>query len=291
MRRINGRILVRHLFWILIACHASVVWAVNEPEYASVEDAIAALAGPAIRSQMTAAKYLAQHPDQSVRPLMTLVEKREKGWIFGCSALSKCRDERVVPFFVRLLRNNFYEKEADGTRKQYGFGSTNGCMVFPFLYGGVLARTLGEMGDKQAIPVLKEAIKEGDAEVKLKAYLALYKLGGLSLDELFDVAKKNSDPRMNFTDTIVGVGWSSIHSDSPFALVVFDRIIRELPDQKYAVASAHYWKIQCFELRKHYTAALLECDEVMKFPEFPNLTRQMGERRAKLKALLDAQPR
>ena len=261
--------------------------AAGEANYTNVLDAIAALTRSSGQSQWEAVEYLAKHPEQSVPPLMQMVEKQENGWIFASGALTRSMDARVVPFYIGLLRNNFYAKEADGTRKQYGLGSKNGCTVWQFIYGGVLARSLGEMGDKRAIPVLKQAAKQGDTEVRKNAYEALYKLRALSLDELFKMAKDKSDPEVNIPDIIEGIGWANIHSDPRFAIMLFDRVIAALPSYEYEVASAHFWKAQCFELLKQYDDAIRECNEVTKFPRYNNLTSQVKEQQIRLKKLLD----
>jgi len=222
---------------------------------------------------------------------MGIVERKEKGWIHASAALTRTKDERVAPFYINLLRNNYYEKEKDGTRKQFGLGTKNGCEVWPFLYGGVLARALGTMGDKRAIPVLKEAAKEGDSEVRRRAYEALYKLEALSLDDLFDMAKKDADPQANVVSIIEGIGWASIHSDTPHALKVFDRIIAELPKHEQGVAGAHFWKVQCFTLLKQYDRAIQECDEVMKFPQNASLIAQVKTKREALRLLSEENAR
>lgn len=257
----------------------------GEHRYASVSEAIAALAGRADDSRWAAVEYLAKHPEESVPRLLMMVEKQEKGWIFASEALVQSRDKAVVPAYIELLRANFYEKEADGSKKQYGYGTKNGCSIGPFLYGGVLAEHLGRMGDPRAMPVLRAAATQGDYEVRQRAYEALYRLGGLSLDELFGMAKKNADPDARIPDIIERVGWRSIGQDTRFAIKVFDRVIAELSNEEYLVASAHYWKVHCFEALKQYDEAVRECGEVMKFSRFENLTSQMRTMAPRLRAL------
>jgi hypothetical protein len=246
-------------------------------EYASVTKAVEALSSSATSSRWDAVQYLARRPEAAVPRLMEMVRKQENGWIYGSAALIQSKDARVVPFYIDLLRANYHAREADEARKQ------SICILMPHdVFGGVLARGLGELGDSRAIPILEEAAKEGDSEVRKNAYEALYKLGALSLDELFDLAKSDSDPQASISNIIQGIGWASIHSDTTQALEVFDRIIGELPKHEYDVASAHFWKVQCFTILKRYDRAIQECDEVMKFPRYENLIVQIKAQREEL---------
>lgn len=226
--------------------------------------------------------YLANHPDESVPRLLKMVEKQETGWISANSALIKAKDKQIVPAYIQLLKSNFYEKEADGTRKKYGLGTKHGSLVRPFLYGQVLARSLGEMKDSRAIPVLKEAIKEGEPGVREKAYKALYSLGSISLDELFELANKKTDAEVDIWEIIEGIGWDNIHPNTDRAITVFDRIIKEAPPNSKHVLSAHFWKIQCYELKKDYKKALNECDVVIKDNSNSSLVEQAKSKRLKL---------
>ena len=270
----------------LAALLAPAPWTLGADAYTNVTEALLALAASP-ESPWQAIEYLAKYPDESVPRLMTMVTNQDKGWVYGSAALVRSKDERVVPFYIDLLRNNYYAKETDGTRKQYGLGTKNGCEVMPHIFGGVLARGLGELGDSRAIPTLKEAAKQGDSEVCQNAYEALYKLGALTLDDLFAMAKKNADPQASIPNIIQGIGWSSIHSDTHFALKVFDRVIAELSEHEYEMASAHFWKVQCFTILKQYDQAMLECDEVMKFPKHENLIGQIKAKREEIKRLSD----
>lgn len=130
---------------------------------------------------------------------------------------------------------------------------------------------------------------EGDAEVRKNAYQSLYKLGALSLDELFEMARKKPDSEVDTTPLIEGIAWESIYPQTRFAMSVFDRIIAELPGREYPVASAHFWKTKCFEILKEYDDALRECEEVMKFPQFDNLTAQISDRQTRLNMLKKAE--
>ncbi len=192
-------------------------------------------------------------------------------------ALNEISKETAATFYIKLLENNFYEKEKTGKRKLYGLGSNNGCIAFGYIYGSALAQNLGWLGDKRAIPVLQEALKQGDYEVRKQAVKALYNLENISLQELFEMAKQEKE--VDVAEIIMSVGWENIHSKTEFAIEIFDQIIRDFPNDKYKTASAHFWKIQCYELLQMFDKALLECEEVLKFPEFENLTKQVEERK------------
>jgi tetratricopeptide (TPR) repeat protein len=143
-----------------------------------------------------------------------------------------------------------------------------------------LAYGLGEIGDKRAVPVLREALKQGDKDVRENAYSALYKLEDISLEDFF--ALVDAEKEINIVSLISRIGNTNIHSNTNFAIEIFDRIIREFPQKQYEVAAAHFWKIQCYELLKQYDKALKECDEVLRFPEFENLTEQVVQKKEKL---------
>jgi tetratricopeptide (TPR) repeat protein len=149
-----------------------------------------------------------------------------------------------------------------------------------------LAYHIGEIGDERAIPVLREALKQGDKEVKENAYFALYKLKDISIEDFFDIA--DTEKEVKIVSLISRIGLENIHSNTNFAIETFDRIIQGFPQERYEVASAHFWKIQCFELLKQYDKALQECDEVLKFPDFENLTIQANQKKEKL--LLEGKP-
>ena len=72
------------------------------------------------------------------------------------------------------------------------------------------------------------------------------------------------------------------HSNPRRAVKLYDRVIRELPQESYEVASAHYWKIQCFQNLKQFSRALEQCAVVLKVVKFDNLTQQMAGMRAEI---------
>lgn len=270
---------------LALAVLAPVLAAGGEKPFSSVDEALRALTSD---GRWSAIEYLAAHPKESVEPLLEIVKQGRSGaWISANTALVKSRDPRVAPFYIELLASNFYEKEADGSRKVYGLGSQNGCLKLPFLYGGILARTLGELGDRSAVSVLRDALKQGDDEVQKQACVALYRLGALSADDLFEMAKGAANqPRA--LAVIHQIACLRIADDAPLALSLLDRIITTFPDQPSAVASAHALAASTFETLGQYDDALRELDEVAKFSQFPFMTARLPEQRQRL---LDAKAR
>ena len=253
--------------------------AFSQAQFGSVNDAIAALADGPSNTTWSAIQYLANHPEESIPQLFSIVENQKPGWENASWAIVRSKDARALPFFTRLLGDNFFLKEADGSRKKFGFGSKNGCLVRPNLFGSVLAMRLGELGDPTAIPTLRDATSQGDSTVEVSAYAALYRLGGVTLDELFSRA---SPAKPNLRQVVEEVGWSSLHSDPKFAIALFDRIVADFADDPRRVAGAHFWKIQAFENIKDYDAALREVDELLKFQNYENLVSQAILARARI---------
>lgn len=258
----------------------------NGQQFRNINEAIEALNNNDGRITNAAIEYLAEVPEESIPILKSIIREKKEKWIWAMSALGKISKEAAFSLYVKLLEDNFYLKENDGTRKVYGLGSKNGCLVQPNIYGSVLATNLGWLGDKRAIPVLKEALKQGDLEVRTSAFSALYDLGNFSLEELFDLAKQEKE--VDIANIIMSAGTKNIHSNTNFAINIFDQIIQEFPNDKYKVASAHFWKIQCFELLKMFDKALLECNEVLKYSEFENLTTQVEKKKERI--LLNLKP-
>lgn len=262
-------------------------FAANGQQFTDTDEAIAALGNKDWQIKQAAIDFLAENPQKSVSLLKKIIEEQKENWIWAMSPLNKASKEDAVSLYIKLLGDNFYLKEKDGTRKIFGLGSKNGCLVQPNIYGRVLAKNLGWLGNKLAIPVLKEALKQGDIEVRTSAFYALYELDYFSLQNLFDLAKQEKE--VDIAEIIMSVGWKNIHSNNELAIKIFDRIIEEFPNDKYKVASAHFWKIQCFELLQMLDKALLECDEVLKYPEFVNLTEQVVKKKQDLLLKLQSQ--
>jgi len=267
-------------FSLIIVCTGLLNYYVNAQEFKNIDEAVQALAGKDWKIKDAASDYLAQNQNESVPILKKFIKAKDDGWITATFTLTKTKDESAAPFYIKLLETNFYNKDKNGKRIIYGLGSAYGCIVLPNQFGGILAYHLGEVGDERAIPVLREAIKQGDTEVRNNAYTALYKLKDISLEDFFGMV--NTEKEVNILSLISQIGNQNIHSNTNFAIEIFDRIIQEFPQARYEVAAAHFWKIQCFELLEQFDKALEECDEVLKFSDFENLTEQIEKKRGKL---------
>jgi hypothetical protein len=277
-----------------IGCLAAVIAisAFSQAQFGSANEALNALSSDSPNAEWNAVQYLAAHPNESIPQLFRIVERQEPGWVYASTAIARSKDVRALPFLTHLLADNFFLKEADGTRKIFGLGTQNGCFVLPNLLGSVLANALGDLGDPRAIPTLSEAVVRGDARVRRSAYAALYKLGDVSLDDLFSFG---SETQADLRDVLEEIGLRAMESDPHFAISVFDRIIARFSDDPYRVAGAHFWKMDIFEYAKDYDAALREADQVIQFAEYDaksdkdgralqgNLTRQARDAQARIR--------
>lgn len=253
-------------------------------EFSSLKEAFAVIQDEKSedwKRQHEAEQYVLKNQEVSLPVLMRIVRNKEEGWISCASILEKSEAPAVVPLFMDLVRKNFFMKEADGSRMKFGFATKNGCEMITNQYGAVLASHLGSIGDAQAIPVLKEAVKQGDSEVQRSAYGALYELGDISIDQMFEIAK-SADPSLRMPDLLMGIIHALNHRNPERAIKLYDRVITELPKESYEVASAHYWKIQCFQNLKQFSRALEQCAVVLKVVKFDNLTQQMAGMRAEI---------
>ena len=263
-------------------CLAAVIAisAFSHAQFGSANEALNALSSASPNAKWNAVQYLAAHPNESIPQLFRIVERLEPGWVYASTAIARSKDVRALPFLTHLLADNFFLKEADGTRMIFGLGTQNGCFVLPNLFGSGLADALGDLGDPRAIPTLGEAVMQGDARVRRSAYAALYKLGGVSLDDLFSFG---SETQVDLWDVLEEIGLRAMESDPHFAISVFDRIIARFSDDPYRVASAHFWKMHIFEYAKDYDAALREADEVIHFAEYENLKRQARDAQRRIR--------
>lgn len=219
--------------------------------------------------------YLEARPKEAVPALMKYLRKQKgqgSDWVCALWTLTEIPDPRVVPFLIEELRAHFRDPRVVDM----------GCirMEWPSFYGGSLAEKLGSLGDHRAIPVLREALVKGDFEVQRHAYGALFKLGAQSLDELFALARSADAPGY-MGQVLDRLGWERIQPDPEGAVALFDRIIRELPRERfpYEVACAHFQQIQCFERMKRFGDALKACEAVLSFqPAYENLNAQVRTR-------------
>ena len=233
-------------FVLIIFLTGTFFLSANGQHFQSIDEAVKVLGNYDSQVKDAAINYLAEVPKKSVPILKNIIKEKKENWVWAMFALNKISKETTVSLYIKLLEKNFYLKEKDGTRKFFGLGTKNGCLVQENIYGGVLARNLAWLEDKRAISVLREALKQGDSEVRRNAFYALYKLNDISLQNLFDLAKQEKE--VDVAEIIMSIGWENIHSNNEFAIKIFDQIIAEFPNDNYKVASAHLWKIQCFEL-------------------------------------------
>ena len=206
-------------FLLIIVSFGLLNYYVNAQQFKDVNEAVEALENKDWTVKDAAADYLAENQKESVLILKKLIKNKQSGWITATWALTKTKHESVLPFYIKLLEENFYSKDENGERIIYGLGSPNGCLVFPNRYGGVLAYNLGIIGDERAVPVLREALKQGDKEVKEKAYFALYKLRDISVEDFFAIA--DTEKEVKIVSLISQIGGENIHSNTNFAIEIF----------------------------------------------------------------------
>jgi hypothetical protein len=251
-------------------------------EFKSMEEALEGLKNNS--SAYDAAQYLALNKADEAFPILTTIFKNQReGWFYAATSLKMMKSEKAVDFFIELLRDNFYNKDEMGQRIVYGYGSKYGCTVLANRLGEISADILGELKNKKAVSVLREAISQ-DSLVS-NAYLALYRMDEISLDQFIEAAKKET---RSLPDKIARIGNENIHGNTGFAIEVFDKIIKELPPDNYAVACAHYSKIQCYTLLEQYDKALDECDRVAKYTQYKNLTDQIPGEKEEIRRAMKA---
>ena len=96
------------------------------------------------------------------------------------------------------------------------------------------------------------------------------------MDDLFLKGTTDSDATYAILEAIEKIASEKIHKAPKYSIEIFNQIIQRFPDNTYKVASAHFGKILCYEELKQHNDALNECEAVLKFPEFSNLTKQIG---------------
>jgi HEAT repeat protein len=266
-----------------IGCLVSVIAisAFAQAQFGNANEALNVLSTGSPNAQWNAVEYLAAHPNESIPRLFRIVERQEPGWIYAATAIARSKDDRALPFLTHLLADNFFLKEVDGTRMIFGLGTKNGCLMLPNMFGSVLAEALGDLGDPRAISTLREAVVQGDTRVRRSAYAALYKLGGVSLDDLFSLG---GETQVDLWDVVEEIGLRAMESDPHFAISVFDRIIARFSDDPHRVAGAHLSKMNIFEYAKDYDAALREADEVIQFARYENLKSQARDAQGRIRA-------
>jgi|GEM_PF-3576130 hypothetical protein len=170
--------------------------------FRSVEAAFSALAGANEARAERAVAYLAARPAASVPRLMHAVvdpnrlvalaspraaaeipvgadarlidaarqAQRDVGARRALRVLARSGDPRGLRVLIRLARNNFYEKQPGGGRITFGDTAYGGCLPYDYAFGITLINALGESPDREAVvPVLREAVRQGDAGVRAAA--------------------------------------------------------------------------------------------------------------------------
>jgi hypothetical protein len=224
--------------------------------------------------------------------LVRIVTNKEDGWLSCVYALGRSKNPEIVPLYIRLIRQNFYLKEADGSRMAFGYGSKNGCGEILNEYGSILAYQLGAFGDKRAVSALREAVAQGDSAVRKSAYCSLFKLGEYSFDEILamlgeisfwaELGATVTDPDGPSPDTVMAIISEVRSRDPERAVELYDRIISKLPARSREVACAHFSKILCYEDLKKYDLALKQCEVVLQKSKLEDYTKRIPEMRDRI---------
>jgi len=228
--------------------------------------------GADFRASLQASKYLKEHPEESIAPLLEIVKSKGYRWQTAGSILAKTKNEEVLHIYMELLADNLFEKEADGSRKLSPPTGAN--------YGAQIAEYLGKMGDKRAIPVLKKAVEQGDFQVSRSALEALFYLNDISMAELFEMASKEKYP--STTCVILSIAHDAMRSDPTNTLPVLDRIIDSFPEQKQNVGLSHMYKMECYEKIGRYEQAIQEAEQALKYSEIDYLFEHISERKQEI---------
>ena len=130
------------------------------------------------KTRSKALDYLEEHVEEAIDPLLEIVKTKGYRWQSVGRILARSKSEKVLNVYLELLTNNLFETETDGSRRLWAKGVS---------YGGNIAKFLGEMGDERAIQALRDAVDQGDHQVRWAAIKALYYLGDLSMDQLFEM--------------------------------------------------------------------------------------------------------
>ncbi len=212
--------------------------------------------------------YLEEHPNESTSPLLAVVKTKGNSWQSAGHILAKTKNDDVLYTFIELLADNLFETEADGSRRLSPKGVS---------YGGNIAEFLGEMGDKRAIPVLRNAVDKGDHQVRWAAIEALYYLGDISMDQLFKMGV--NEGYSSTGHVILSIAWNDAYSDPAFILTVLDRFLETFPEEEFEVSLAHRYKMNCYDYLGKYDEALREADIIFEMLGYlPSPTESLKER-------------
>jgi tetratricopeptide (TPR) repeat protein len=197
--------------------------------------------------------YLEEHIEESIDPLLEIVKTKGYRWQSVGGILARSQNDKVLNFYLELLANNLFETEADGSRRLWAKGVS---------YGGNIAKFLGKMGDERAIQALKDAVDQGDHQVRWAAIKALYYLGDLSMDQLFEMGINEG---YHSTGTVIlGIAYDDKYSDPAYILTVLDRFTETFPEEEFEVRLAHGYKAYCYDYLGKYLEALREIDIVFE---------------------------
>lgn len=224
-------------------------------DFTDVAHALAVFQGPGsgLNDSIKAKNYLIEHSEESIDPLLEIVKTRDYSWQTAGHALAKTKNEKVLYTFIELLADNHFETEADGSRRLFAKGVS---------YGGNIAKFLGKMGDERAIQALRDAVDQGDHQVRWAAIKALYYLGDLSMDQLFEMGINEG---YHSTGTVIlGIAYDDKYSDPAYILTVLDRFIETFPEEEFEVSLAHGYKAYCYDYLGQYPEALREIDVVFE---------------------------
>lgn len=205
-------------------------------------------------TNLKASTYLREHPKESIAPLLEVVKTKGYKWQSCGSILAKTKEEQVLYAYQDLLAENMFETKADGSRK---LSAPRGVS-----YGGNIAKFLGEMGDERAIPVLRNAVDQGDHQVRRAAIEALYYLGDISMDQLLEMGVNEGYDSTG--PVILSIAWNDKYSSPAYILFVLDCYINSFPDQTHGINIAHRYKVDCYDYLGKYDQALKEADLVLK---------------------------
>jgi tetratricopeptide (TPR) repeat protein len=185
---------------------------------------------------------------------LEIVKTKGCSWQSAGHILAKTKNEEVLYTFMELLADNLFEKEADGSRS---LSPPKGVS-----YGGNIAGFLGKMEDERAIPVLRNAVDQGDHIVRWDALEALYYLGDISMDQLFEMGI--SEGYSSAGHVILSIAFNNKYSNPELILSILNRFIDSFPEQKFEVSLAHMYKIDCYDYLGKYDEALQEADVAIK---------------------------
>jgi len=254
--------------------------AVAGASFASTAAAMEALKGKG-ELKWEASKYLKGHRE-CVPELERLVETKHPAGLIAMFTLTGIGGDEVVAFYVDLLSRNLYETDAKGKRIEYGYGKPGGCCKPEYLYGQAIVMQLGRLRSKRAEPVLRKAWADSDPAVRQEVPQALYEIGAMTRDELFDAARQEGPDKPVYYRALESIARDMMYDKPDEAIAILRRITDSADADSGAVETAHFWLIGCYEAKKQYDKALEECRWITKKSQAQNLVEQMPSRQAEI---------